>query len=195
MISTRSVVLVMDTVVCLTLAKWETVSGHFGGYLMSQLTQSFQAFAKDQVVPPPGTQKGPPKTVILPITAGENIPGMVNQMYKSMLDMQQQIKSLQEQVSTLQTNLQTQQANLGKLQAQFANHHHVVAVPVIPHPFRGAMFTTMNCPGIGQPCSLNSSSPGGSTYGAALWPPGSSPSDTAPPEPTATNVNTSGPQD
>ena len=23
----------MDTVVCLTLAKWETVSGQFGGYL------------------------------------------------------------------------------------------------------------------------------------------------------------------
>ncbi len=27
------VVLVMDTVVFLTLAKWETVSGQFGGYL------------------------------------------------------------------------------------------------------------------------------------------------------------------
>jgi hypothetical protein len=25
--------LVMDTVVCLTLDKWETVSGQFGGYL------------------------------------------------------------------------------------------------------------------------------------------------------------------
>jgi hypothetical protein len=33
MISTRSVGLVIDTVVCLTLAKWETVSGRFGGYL------------------------------------------------------------------------------------------------------------------------------------------------------------------
>lgn len=33
MISTRSVGLVIDTVVCLTLNKWETVSGHFGGYL------------------------------------------------------------------------------------------------------------------------------------------------------------------
>ena len=33
MISTRSVGLVIDTFVCLTLAKWETVSGHFGGYL------------------------------------------------------------------------------------------------------------------------------------------------------------------
>jgi hypothetical protein len=33
MISTRSGALVIDTVVCLTLAKWETVSGQFGGYL------------------------------------------------------------------------------------------------------------------------------------------------------------------
>jgi hypothetical protein len=33
MISTRSVGLLIDTVVCLTLAKWETVSGQFGGYL------------------------------------------------------------------------------------------------------------------------------------------------------------------
>jgi hypothetical protein len=30
-ISTRLVELVIDTVVCLTLAKWETVSGQFGG--------------------------------------------------------------------------------------------------------------------------------------------------------------------
>jgi hypothetical protein len=30
---TRSGALVIDTVVCLTLAKWETVSGRFGGYL------------------------------------------------------------------------------------------------------------------------------------------------------------------
>ena len=27
--------MVIDTVVCLTLAKWETVSGQFGGYLTS----------------------------------------------------------------------------------------------------------------------------------------------------------------
>jgi TPP-dependent 2-oxoacid decarboxylase len=33
MISMGFVVLVMDTVVCLTLAKWVTVSGQFGGYL------------------------------------------------------------------------------------------------------------------------------------------------------------------
>jgi len=39
MISTRSVELVIDTVVCLTLAKWETVSGQFGGYL-SQLVET-----------------------------------------------------------------------------------------------------------------------------------------------------------
>ena len=35
MISTRSAGLLIDTVVCLTLAKWETVSGRFGGYLTS----------------------------------------------------------------------------------------------------------------------------------------------------------------
>jgi|SRR6516165_10463144 len=33
MISTRLVELAIDTVVCLTLAKWETVPGRFGGYL------------------------------------------------------------------------------------------------------------------------------------------------------------------
>src|SRR5262249_1469131 len=38
MISTRLVELVIDTVVCLTLAKWETVSGQFGGYLNRPLT-------------------------------------------------------------------------------------------------------------------------------------------------------------
>src|SRR6516162_3663020 len=37
MISTRSAGLLIDTVVCLTLAKWETVSGRFGGYLRSSL--------------------------------------------------------------------------------------------------------------------------------------------------------------
>src|SRR5262249_33869710 len=35
MISTRSVGLLIDTVVCLSLAKWETVSGRFGGYFTS----------------------------------------------------------------------------------------------------------------------------------------------------------------
>jgi hypothetical protein len=40
MISTRSVGLVIDTFVCLTLAKWETVSGHFGGYLTRQLSST-----------------------------------------------------------------------------------------------------------------------------------------------------------
>ena len=38
MISIRSVELVIDTVVCLTLDKWETVSGQFGGYLIGELT-------------------------------------------------------------------------------------------------------------------------------------------------------------
>src|SRR6516162_4287600 len=37
MISTRSAGLLIDTVVCLTLAKWETVSGRFGGYLTTLL--------------------------------------------------------------------------------------------------------------------------------------------------------------
>src|SRR5215467_6136707 len=36
MISTRSAGLLIDTVVCLTLAKWETVSGRFGGYLTTK---------------------------------------------------------------------------------------------------------------------------------------------------------------
>jgi hypothetical protein len=38
MISTRSVGLLIDTVVCLTLAKWETVSGRFGGYFTTFLS-------------------------------------------------------------------------------------------------------------------------------------------------------------
>src|SRR5262245_48039354 len=37
MISTRSAGLLIDTVVCLTLAKWETVSGRFGGYLRTDV--------------------------------------------------------------------------------------------------------------------------------------------------------------
>jgi hypothetical protein len=37
MISTRSAGLLIDTVVCLTLANWETVSGRFGGYLTRDL--------------------------------------------------------------------------------------------------------------------------------------------------------------
>jgi hypothetical protein len=31
--------LLIDTVVCLTLAKWETVSGRFGGYLIHFSTE------------------------------------------------------------------------------------------------------------------------------------------------------------
>jgi hypothetical protein len=41
MISTRSVGLVIDTVVCLTLDKWETVSGQFGGYLSPHARRHF----------------------------------------------------------------------------------------------------------------------------------------------------------
>src|SRR5262245_10279430 len=37
MISTRSVGLLIDTVVCFSLAKWETVSGRFGGYFRMTL--------------------------------------------------------------------------------------------------------------------------------------------------------------
>ena len=44
MISTRLVELVIDTVVCLTLTKWETVSGQFGGYLSA--TDGTLAFAQ-----------------------------------------------------------------------------------------------------------------------------------------------------
>jgi hypothetical protein len=40
MISTRSVGLVIDTVVCLTPDKWETVSGQFGGSEEFDLIQS-----------------------------------------------------------------------------------------------------------------------------------------------------------
>jgi hypothetical protein len=38
MTSMRFEELVMDTVVCLTLDKWETVSGQFGGYLIRLLS-------------------------------------------------------------------------------------------------------------------------------------------------------------
>jgi hypothetical protein len=31
--------LLIDTIVCLTLAKWETVSGQFGGYLKGSLNE------------------------------------------------------------------------------------------------------------------------------------------------------------
>jgi hypothetical protein len=41
MISTRSVGLLIDTVVCLTLAKWETVSGRFGGYFIWRLFDAY----------------------------------------------------------------------------------------------------------------------------------------------------------
>jgi hypothetical protein len=45
MISTRSLELVIDTIVCLTLAKWETVSGQFGGYLTNSLGDLISEFA------------------------------------------------------------------------------------------------------------------------------------------------------
>jgi len=36
----------MDTIVCLTLAKWETVSGHFRGYLTMNMEMLGCAFAR-----------------------------------------------------------------------------------------------------------------------------------------------------
>jgi len=123
--------------------------------------------------------------------------GLLDQTFHEVQQLQQQVKTLQAQISTLATKqeLQAQQAALQKLQTQFANHHHVVQLPPDPHSgLRGSMFTTINCPGIGQPCSLNSQEPGGITYGILLWPPGSSPGGNLPP-PQPTNENTSGPQD
>src|SRR2546425_9820980 len=52
MISTRLVELVIDTVVCLTLAKWETVSGQFGGYLTSRDRRHSSSRCSCRVVPP-----------------------------------------------------------------------------------------------------------------------------------------------
>ena len=54
MISTRSVGLVIDTVLCLTLAKWETVSGQFGGYL----TRQFGGYLSREGAPAPITSAG-----------------------------------------------------------------------------------------------------------------------------------------
>jgi hypothetical protein len=57
--STRSVELVIHTVVCLTLAKWETVSGQFGGYLRDQLTNAaLAAWFGSFEEPPYINQKG-----------------------------------------------------------------------------------------------------------------------------------------
>src|SRR5262249_12623409 len=66
MISTRSVELVIDTVVCLTLAKWETVSGQFGGYLTaSAVPLSFiSRIARAQTYP------ARPVRVIVPYAPG-----------------------------------------------------------------------------------------------------------------------------
>jgi hypothetical protein len=53
MISTRSAALVIDTVVCLALAKWETVSGRFGGYLSADRRDTYA-----QAYSPPGWRPG-----------------------------------------------------------------------------------------------------------------------------------------
>src|SRR5919204_3203240 len=49
MISMRLVELVIDTVVCLTLAKWETVSGQFGGYLIGHLVAAAFVLGGDRL--------------------------------------------------------------------------------------------------------------------------------------------------
>src|SRR5271169_286266 len=154
--------------------------GAFSILGMSELADPSTALAREPIVPP----APPGKTVIVPVEPGKVFVGDVP---KAIIDLQGQMLSLEGRVSTLQQALE-------KLQTQFANHHHVVEESVPPQPFRGAMYTTLNCPGIGQPCSLNSTSgSGGSTYGLYLFPPGSSPPNT--PGPTVFNVTTSGPQD
>jgi len=57
MISTRSVELVIDTVVCLTLAKWETVSGQFGGYLRSGIAVATTGLADHAISTPNSAPK------------------------------------------------------------------------------------------------------------------------------------------
>src|SRR6266567_2183821 len=44
MTSMRSEGLVIDTIVCLTLVKWETVSGRFGGYLIGTVWRKSQSW-------------------------------------------------------------------------------------------------------------------------------------------------------
>jgi TolA-binding protein len=152
----------------------------FGGlamFVMSEMANRSSAIAANAPGPP-------------------DIVGLLDQTFREVQQLQQQVKALEAQISTLATKqeLQAQQVALQKLQTQFANHHHVVEESVPPQPFRGAMYTTLNCPGIGQPCSLNyTSGSGGSAYGLYLFPPGSSPPNT--PGPTVANVITSGPQD
>ncbi len=41
----------MDTVICLTLAKWETVSGHFRGYLIQALGHTVRLMPPAYVKP------------------------------------------------------------------------------------------------------------------------------------------------
>jgi hypothetical protein len=75
------------------------------------------AFA--QRPPNTGEQREPGKTVIAPIRGmNENLPGLVNETYKDVLQLQQEVRSLQD-------GLRTQQSALQKLQTQYANHYHL----------------------------------------------------------------------
>jgi hypothetical protein len=74
MISTRSVELVIDTVVCLTLAKWETVSGQFGGYLnLSNEEINACCAAGDLIATPYRPQPHPSAIVLYAATAGKMV--------------------------------------------------------------------------------------------------------------------------
>jgi TolA-binding protein len=107
----------------------------FGGlamFVMSEMANRSSAIAANAPGPP-------------------DIVGLLDQTFREVQQLQQQVKALEAQISTLATKqeLQAQQVALQKLQTQFANHHHVVEESVPPQPFRGAMYTTLNCPGIG----------------------------------------------
>lgn len=152
----------------------------FGGltmFVMSELANRSSAIAANAPGPP-------------------NLLGLLDQTFQQVQQLQQQVKAIQAELATLATKqeLQAQQSALQKLQTQFANHHHVVEESGYAQPLHGSMFTTINCPGPGQACSLNSQQGGGSsTYGIVLWPNGTSPSDPAAGK--TYNVTTSGPQD
>jgi hypothetical protein len=86
MISTQSVGLVIDTVICLTLDKWETVSGQFGGYLSGRkytghyhvdkgiLTVSYGGYSESTQVGNHFLNPKPPAEIILGELVGVSAP-------------------------------------------------------------------------------------------------------------------------